>query len=210
MDSSYKILIVDDERFYINVLSELLKEQYKLYIAKSGEQALQRLADNQPDLILLDIMMPDMDGYQTCLKIKQQAEWAGIPIIFLTGKTDSESEAKAFTCGAVDFISKPISPATVLARIKTHISLLNARQALEKQNQYLEETKDLVVCPTCLAEKPVQWAVRMEIAGWEVFFCRCPYCPEVFAKDPDQYVKRLQGEIPYDGVFGQAGCCSSD
>ena len=80
----------------------------------------------------------------------------------------------------------------------------------EEPPKYLEETKDLVVCPTCLAEKPVQWAVRMEIAGWEAFFCRCPYCPEVFAKDPDQYVKRLQGEIPYDGVFGQAGCCSSD
>ena len=60
----------------------------------------------------------------------------------------------------------------------------------EEPPKYLEETKDLVVCPTCLAEKPVQWAVRMEIAGWEVFFCRCPYCPEVFAKEPDQYVKR--------------------
>ena len=76
--------------------------------------------------------------------------------------------------------------------------------------RYLQETKDLVVCPTCLAEKPVQWTARMEIAGWEVFFCRCPYCPELFRKDPDHYVKRLQGDIPYDGVFGQAGCCSTE
>jgi len=79
----------------------------------------------------------------------------------------------------------------------------------EEPPRYLEETKDLVVCPTCLAEKPVQWTVRMEIAGWEVFFCRCPYCPDVFQKDPDHYVKRLQGEIPYEGVFGQAGCCET-
>jgi YHS domain-containing protein len=76
--------------------------------------------------------------------------------------------------------------------------------------RYLQETKDLVVCPTCLAEKPVQWTVRMEISGWEVFFCRCPYCLDVFRKDPDHYVKRLQGEIPYKGVFGEAGCCPTE
>ena len=64
--------------------------------------------------------------------------------------------------------------------------------------------------PTCLAEKPVQWTVRMEISGWEVFFCRCPYCLDVFRKDPDHYVKRLQGEIPYKGVFGEAGCCPTE
>ncbi len=71
MDTDNKILIVDDERFYINVLVDLLKDQYKLYIAKSGEQALKRIADNPPDLILLDIMMPEMDGYQTCIEVKK-------------------------------------------------------------------------------------------------------------------------------------------
>ena len=75
--------------------------------------------------------------------------------------------------------------------------------------KYLKEIKDWVVCPTCLAEKPMQQTTRMEIAGWEVFFCRCPHCPEVFQKDPDHYVKRLQGKIPYDGIFGQAGCGST-
>ena len=71
--------------------------------------------------------------------------------------------------------------------------------------KYLKEIKDWVVCPTCLADKPMQQTIRMEIAGWEVFFCRCPHCPKVFQKDPDHYVKRLQAEIPYDGVFGQVG-----
>ncbi len=134
-----KILIVDDERFYINVLVELLRDDYQLYIAKSGEQALRRVSDNLPDLILLDIMMPEMDGYQTCLQIKNNALAADIPIIFLTGKTDQAAEAKAFDYGAVDFISKPIVPSTVLARIKTHVSLMQSRHALEQQNHLLEE-----------------------------------------------------------------------
>ena len=64
----------------------------------------------------------------------------------------------------------------------------------QEPSRYLKETEDLVVCPTCLAEKPLQQTVRMEIAGWEVFFCRCPYCPDAFQKKPDYYVKRLQGE----------------
>ena len=132
MESKPKLLIVDDERFYINVLVELLQDSYKLYIAKSGEQALKRIADNPPDLVLLDVMMPDMDGYQTCIKIKQQIQCKDIPIIFLTGKIDQESEAKAFEYGAVDFISKPISPPTVKARIKAHLSLLHTCHSTEK------------------------------------------------------------------------------
>ncbi|MFK5948440.1 MAG: response regulator [Methylococcales bacterium] len=134
MDTDNKILIVDDERFYINVLVDLLKDKYKLYIAKSGEQALKRIADNPPDLILLDIMMPEMDGYQTCIEVKKNPQWKQIPIIFLTGNTDQDSEAKAFDYGAVDFINKPIIPSTVLARIKKHLSLLHAHQALEQQS----------------------------------------------------------------------------
>jgi YHS domain-containing protein len=80
----------------------------------------------------------------------------------------------------------------------------------EDPPKYLKETKDLVVCPTCLAEKPVQWTVRMEISDWEVYFCRCPYCPELFRKNPDYYVRRLKGKETYEGVFGQEGCCSAD
>jgi putative two-component system response regulator len=139
METKPKILIVDDERFYINVLVELLQNQYTLYIAKNGEQAIKRSVETPPDLILLDIMMPEIDGYQTCLKIKQNPKLSNIPIIFLTGITDLESETKAFEYGAVDFISKPIAPPTVKARIKTQLSLLNARKALEQQNQLLEE-----------------------------------------------------------------------
>ncbi len=73
--------------------------------------------------------------------------------------------------------------------------------------KYLQETKDLIVCPTCLAEKPRKWAIKMEMGGYEVYFCRCPYCAEVFQKNPDFYVKRLEGTIPNDGVLDHEGCC---
>jgi putative two-component system response regulator len=121
MEPKLKILIVDDERFYINILVELLKDQYKLYIAKSGEQALKRILDNQPDLILLDIMMPGMDGHQTCAEIKNNPQWVNIPILFLTGNTDQKSAEKALAVGATDLITKPIAPSAVLAKITSLI-----------------------------------------------------------------------------------------
>ena len=73
--------------------------------------------------------------------------------------------------------------------------------------KYLEETKDLIVCPTCLAEKPRKWAVKLKIANRELHFCRCPYCPEVFRKNPDYYIGRLEGSIPNRGVLDHEGCC---
>lgn len=121
MENKFKILIVDDERFYINLLVGLLKDHYKIYIAKSGEQALKRILDNQPDLILLDIMMPEMDGYQTCQSIKNNPEWIDIPVIFLSGNTDKESTAKAFTSGAIDYIKKPVDSNHVISTINKYL-----------------------------------------------------------------------------------------
>ena len=73
--------------------------------------------------------------------------------------------------------------------------------------KYLQETNDLIVCPTCLAEKPQQWSATFKYAGQEVHFCRCPYCAEVFQKNPDFYIARLEGTIPYEGVLDHEGCC---
>ncbi len=73
--------------------------------------------------------------------------------------------------------------------------------------KYLQETNDLIVCPTCLAEKPLQRAVKLKIAAREVHFCRCPYCAEVFQKNPDYYIERLEGTIPNKGVLDHEGCC---
>ena len=73
--------------------------------------------------------------------------------------------------------------------------------------KYLQETKNVIVCPTCLGEKPLQWAAKLKYAGQEVHFCRCPYCAEVFQEDPDYYIKRLEGTITFQGVLGHDGCC---
>jgi len=78
---------------------------------------------------------------------------------------------------------------------------------MKDPKKYLQDTNDLIVCPTCLAEKPLQWAVKLKIAGQEVHFCRCPYCVEVYQKAPDFYIKRLEGTIPNAGVLDVDGCC---
>ena len=73
--------------------------------------------------------------------------------------------------------------------------------------KYLQETNDLIVCPTCLAEKPLKWAVKMEIGDHKVYFCRCPYCTDLFPESPEFYIDRLEGKIPFEGVLGFEGCC---
>ena len=132
-----KILIVDDERFYINLLVELLSEDYEIVVAKNGAQAL-LLAQDNPDLILLDVMMPDMDGYGVCQQLKEDSSTHDIPIIFLTIKSDLDAEIRGFKLGAVDYISKPISPAILQARVATHLDLSNTRRLLAEKNRELE------------------------------------------------------------------------
>ncbi|MBT4521508.1 MAG: two-component system response regulator [Halieaceae bacterium] len=145
-----RILIVDDTPENIDVLIEVLSD-YKRSVATSGEKAL-RIArsENPPDLILLDIMMPGMDGYEVCQRLKSDEKTKAIPIIFLTAMVDEESETKGLEMGAVDYITKPISPPIVLERVKNHLLLKIARESLENQNVILEErvkerTKELAL-----------------------------------------------------------------
>jgi len=134
-----RILIVDDTPENIDVLIEVLSD-YKRSVATNGEKALQiARSDNPPDLILLDIMMPGMDGYEVCEKLKADDKTKTIPVIFLTAMTDEESERKGLGLGAVDYITKPISPPIVMERVKNHLLLKLARESLENQNIILEE-----------------------------------------------------------------------
>lgn len=127
------ILIVDDERFNINVLKDLLDPEYDTMIARNGELALKRIRSGTlPDLILLDIMMPEMDGYEVCRQLKEDETTRSIPIIFVTAMNNIGDEMKGFELGAVDYITKPISPPVVLARIKTHLTL---KRVLEVQKE---------------------------------------------------------------------------
>ncbi len=134
------ILVVDDERFNINVVVSFLKDDYNILVAKNGKKALEIVAsDNIPDLILLDIMMPDMNGYEVCKQLKSDKKTTDIPIIFLTAKSEVDDEAYGFDVGAADYITKPFSASIVKARVKTHIALHKAQQALANQNIILED-----------------------------------------------------------------------
>lgn len=128
------ILIVDDTLVNISVLVGLLKDNYRTIVAKDGEQALNRIYSGVlPDLILLDIMMPGIDGYEVCSRLKADARTKHIPIIFISAMSNVGDEAKGLELGAVDYITKPISPPIVLARVKTHLALFNQQKNLEAQ-----------------------------------------------------------------------------
>jgi len=128
-----KVMIVDDEKINLDVLVGLLKPYYRIVAAKSGDQAFKRLEiPPLPDLILLDIVMPGMDGYEVCRKLKDQNSTRDIPVIFITGKSNEQDEAKGFQAGAVDYITKPFSSLIALARVKTHIELKRRGDMLER------------------------------------------------------------------------------
>lgn len=134
------ILIVDDEPFNINVLMESLKPQYRLLAARNGEQALVRAqSDQKPDLILLDVMMPLMDGYEVCRRLQQDETTRDIPVIFVSAMNEETDETQGLEIGAVDYITKPISPPIVRARVRTQLALSRARRALANQNSLLEK-----------------------------------------------------------------------
>ncbi|MGC9375453.1 MAG: hybrid sensor histidine kinase/response regulator [Bacteroidales bacterium] len=139
----FKILIVDDNPKNLQVLGNLLeKQQYNVEYALSGAEALEWVNSEQFDLILLDIMMPGMDGYEVCETIRKDEQYQDIPIIFLTAKTDKESIVKGFNLNAQDYVSKPFDTAELLARINTHLELKDSRDKLKNVNQWLEQKVD--------------------------------------------------------------------
>ena len=128
------VLLVDDTAENLHLLNALLKEEYRTRIANNGERALKAAAqDPRPDLILLDIMMPGMDGYEVCSRLKASDSTRDIPVIFITAKTDIEDAQRGFDLGGADYITKPILPPVVLARISTHIGLKLAREFMKGQ-----------------------------------------------------------------------------
>jgi len=118
-----KILIADDERFNLNILVNILKHDYKIVIAKDGKQAIERAISSLPDLILLDVMMPEMNGYDVCKNLKENEVTKEIPIIFITAMNKEDDEAKGFDLGAVDYITKPFRPPIVKARVKAQLKM---------------------------------------------------------------------------------------
>src|SRR5271167_486866 len=137
------LLLVDDAPANIQIVNSILKSTYKIQIATSGEKAL-RIANQSPapDLILLDVMMPEMNGYEVCSRLKSADHTRDIPVIFLTGQTEIDDETKGFEVGAVDYIHKPFSPAVVQARVRTHLMLRGISEQLERQLQTIQSEMD--------------------------------------------------------------------
>ena len=135
-----RVLVVDDTPENLHLMHGLLRERYRVLLANGGVAAL-RLArlEPRPDLILLDIMMPELDGYAVCEALKADAETAPIPVIFLTARSQVEDEERGFRSGCVDYITKPISPPTLLARVANHLALKAASDRLAHNNRYLIE-----------------------------------------------------------------------
>jgi sigma-B regulation protein RsbU (phosphoserine phosphatase) len=134
VDQKKTVLLVDDAPANIQIVNSILKDIYKIRIATNGAKALElaKVAP-PPDLILLDVMMPEMDGYEVCMHLKLDPATRDIPVIFLTGQTEVEDETRGFEVGAVDYIHKPFSPAVVKARVHTHLVLRGIREQLAQQ-----------------------------------------------------------------------------
>jgi putative two-component system response regulator len=147
--SGCSILIIDDTEENIDILVETLGDFYDLSVALDGESAIERVEVEKPDLILLDIMMPGVDGYEVCRRLKTRPEMKQIPIIFLTALTDAQNEQKGLELGAVDYITKPFNPDLVMARVRNHLELKMHRDQLEdlvkKRTAELELTQEITV-----------------------------------------------------------------
>jgi PleD family two-component response regulator len=127
-----KILVVDDQPVNIQIIHQMLNADYQIFMATSGAQAITLCQNNPPDLILLDVLMPDLDGFATCRLLKQQPELAQIPVIFVTGMQSQEDETLCWEAGGADFVIKPVNALTLKHRIKTQLKLKQMQDLLQQ------------------------------------------------------------------------------
>jgi len=132
------ILVVDDQPANIGVLLDILSREYRLLVAEGAESCLEQLPHAKPDLLLLDVRMPGMDGFELCQALKKDPQWHSLPIIFMTAVDEPEEKTKALEMGAVDYVTKPVYVPEVLARIRTHLQILGLQRELKAQNEALE------------------------------------------------------------------------
>ncbi len=137
--SNCRVLVVDDTKADVDVLVETLRDSYKISVALDGENALRNVSRNKPDLILLDIMMPGLDGYEVAARLKDNPETADIPIIFISALTEEKDKTTAFAHGGVDYVTKPFEAYEVKARVRTHLQLRTAQQAKDEISRRIAE-----------------------------------------------------------------------
>ncbi len=140
------VLIVDDNQQNLKVLGNVLKENtdYGLAFAMNGEEALEYISKSVPDMILLDVMMPGIDGFEVCKRLQENEETADVPVIFITAKSEPEDVVRGFRVGGMDYITKPFNEAELLVRINTHMELKRSRDELEQKNRELTEAYDKI------------------------------------------------------------------
>ena len=152
------ILIVDDTPDQIELLFQYLaKSGFQVWLAQDGESALRQVGHTPPDVMLLDVMMPGLDGFETCRRLKENKTTKEIPVIFMTGLTDIEHKITGFQIGGVDYVTKPLEPQEVLARLTAHITIRNLQKDLQQKNAQLEEALNKIktlsglipICASC-------------------------------------------------------------
>jgi DNA-binding NarL/FixJ family response regulator len=138
-----KVLVVDDTPANVSLLLDALTaEGYEVLVAENGRSALRLLEHNPPDLILLDVVMPELDGFGTCTQLKKRPEWREIPVLFMTARDEPEEKVRAFAAGALDYITKPVYPPEVLARVAAHLQIRALRRSLEEELALRVEAED--------------------------------------------------------------------
>jgi CheY-like chemotaxis protein len=193
--SKPRILVVDDTSANIKILADLLRRDYLLSVATSGLDALEIAFNDRPDLVLLDILMPDMDGYEVCRRLKADTRTQEVAVIFVTAMGELDDETKGFSLGAVDYITKPVRPPIVKARVATHVELALARKSLAFQNKVLRRSLRMAAdVQRSLLPKTIPSFPGLEVA------CRMIPCDAVGG----DYLDFLSGEDFAGRGFGAA------
>lgn len=167
MNKRFTILVVDDDPVNIRIMTAALKDEYDILTARDGNDAIRRLKEQKPDLILLDVLMPEMNGFELCSSIKSDADFADIPVIFLTALDTAEGELSGLELGGTDYLAKPVNLALLKMRVRNHI-------ALKERNELVKEQRDLLA-----HQKEELEAALARVKQLEGIIPICMYCKKI-------------------------------
>jgi len=194
MDNRFKILAVDDEPVNILLIESALEDEYEIFVALSGHDAISQLKEQKPDMILLDVMMPDISGFDVCKMIKSSAEFADIPIIFLTAMDSREDSRMGLDIGGIDYLTKPVDFDLLKLRVRNHIEL-------KQRNDLVKEQRDLLA----LQKEELELALA-RVKQLEGIIPICSYCKKI--KDDKSSWHQLEQYITdhSDALFSHGVC----
>ena len=180
------VLLIDDELVNIKILSDILKGEYEVIFATSGEEGVHRAVESLPDIILLDVMMPGMDGYAVCSRLQQDARTAGIPVVYVTALGSTAQEVKGLNTGAIDYITKPINGEIVKARVRNHLKFRRVVQTVA-----MDEPEDERMAKMTERQREIFRWVQEGKTNWEI--ARIIGCSEENVKYHMKNILRIMG-----------------